>query len=554
MFRRHLTLAEKGLLLLAIPFIYQVLLLTVLLRQQNVTREARSWAEHSKDVLYQIEFVELQLISMQNDLRGYIISGNTSFRDASSVDEQKLNQAVLELKELVVDNPSQLARWNTMRQAIARRLEWNHHKRDLIESGRRDEAVQMVSTEGQQLVNAVLDEAQALRLEEETLEHQRSLALARSLRLQNLGFAAGLMLSVILALVTGLVFARSITRRLRDLAENVARFGRGEALLPTGPGTDELASLDRAFHTMAADLAVAHQKEREAALQLERRNEELSRANHDLRQKNQENEMFVYSVSHDLRSPLVNLLGFSKELNLSRTDLGAILQRPMADAERQRAQQLLDRDMAESIRFIQTAVTRLSAIIDSLLRLSRAGRVEYRPQVVELQPVIQRIVEAMRATITEKGAEVTIRPLPSIWGDSTAIDQIFANLVGNAVNYLDPQRPGKIEIGFREEPHPAAEGFQVIYVRDNGLGIAEDYLPKVFAIFQRLHAAYAPGEGIGLALVRRMVERHGGRIWVESQPGVGSTFFVALPERPDSPLVIAPKKESPRITVASDPK
>jgi signal transduction histidine kinase len=128
-----------------------------------------------------------------------------------------------------------------------------------------------------------------------------------------------------------------------------------------------------------------------------------------------------------------------------------------------------------------------------------------------------------------------VQDLPPCWGDPTAVEQIFANLIGNAVNYLNPQRPGKIEISsIAEEP-----GLRTYYVRDNGLGIPADHLPKVFVAFQRLHPNIAEGEGIGLALVRRIVERHGGRIWVESTVGEGSTFFVALPTQPPNGATLA---------------
>ena len=154
--------------------------------------------------------------------------------------------------------------------------------------------------------------------------------------------------------------------------------------------------------------------------------------------------------------------------------------------------------------------------------------------------------EAMRGSITSRGAQVAVRELPSVWADPTAIEQIFANLIGNAVNYLDPQRPGEIEVGMVAREDEGVEHPLTFYVKDNGLGIAEAYLPKVFAIFQRLHGAVAPGEGVGLALVRRMVERHGGKVWVESTEGAGSTFFLSLPaSRAFSPLAgIAPRKET----------
>ncbi len=130
-----------------------------------------------------------------------------------------------------------------------------------------------------------------------------------------------------------------------------------------------------------------------------------------------------------------------------------------------------------------------------------------------------------------------IGDLPPAWGDPTAIEQMFANLLGNALNYLDPARPGVVEVGSVSSAAErgavnVTEDRHTYYVKDNGLGISPEHLSKVFLAFQRLHPSAAAGEGIGLPLVRRMVERHGGRIWVESVVGQGSTFFLSLPAHP----------------------
>lgn len=255
---------------------------------------------------------------------------------------------------------------------------------------------------------------------------------------------------------------------------------------------------------------------------------ELAEANEDLRQKNQENEMFVYSVSHDLRSPLVNLQGFSKELSMVAADLQELIADPSVPAEvSERAKALLSGDLRESIRFIQTAVLRLSGIIDALLSLSRVGRVEYHFQQVDMHAMVNRILESMQATLVDKGVEVQVQSLSPCQGDTTAVEQLFANLIGNAVKYLDPQRPGRIEVGEIEK-----KGHQrTYYVKDNGLGIAQAYHEKVFETFKRFHPQAAPGDGMGLAIVRRIVERHGGEIGLESKEGRGSTFFVTLSDR-----------------------
>jgi len=258
---------------------------------------------------------------------------------------------------------------------------------------------------------------------------------------------------------------------------------------------------------------------------------ELATANRELTKTNEENEAFVFSVSHDLRSPLVNLEGFSAELALSAKELREVVEDEVVPAPtRSRATRLLDVDMRESIQFIQTAVGRLSGHIDALLRLSRAGRVEYRSERVELERMVLRIVESMHGTIVMRGARIDVAALPPAFGDATALEQVFANLIGNALNYLDEARPLVIRIGSRASSDDAA--FRTYFVEDNGLGIPAGLQRKAFQAFQRLHPNRAKGEGLGLAIVRRVVERHGGSTWLESTEGQGSCFHVKLPVVP----------------------
>ena len=167
-----------------------------------------------------------------------------------------------------------------------------------------------------------------------------------------------------------------------------------------------------------------------------------------LREREQENEMFIYSVSHDLRSPMVNLQGFSEELSLSCQDLRAALEG--AEAAAGPARRVLEKDIPDSVHFIKTAVSRLSAIIDALLRLSRVGRVEYRIQPVDVETAVRRVVESLAGAVKGRKAEVVVGAMPPALGDPTAVEQIFANLIGNAVAYLDPTRPGRVEVGALE--------------------------------------------------------------------------------------------------------
>lgn len=257
------------------------------------------------------------------------------------------------------------------------------------------------------------------------------------------------------------------------------------------------------------------------------RTAELLESTRQLQRKNEENETFVYSVSHDLRSPLVNLEGFSQELRAVAGELRRLLAaNDVPSSIREEAQRLIDHDMGESLSYIEAAVARLGRIIDALLRLSRAGRVEYHPQWVDTNQLVRRIIDSLHSSITSKKASVAIAGvLPPAWGDSVALEQVFGNLIANAIKYLDPNRPGRIQVACE----PGDDGQHVFRVRDNGLGIPPGYLPQLFQAFRRLHPEVAGGEGMGLAIVRRVVQRHGGRIWVESQPGQGTTFFVTFP-------------------------
>jgi PAS domain S-box-containing protein len=277
--------------------------------------------------------------------------------------------------------------------------------------------------------------------------------------------------------------------------------------------------------------AKIHQLNEHLEERVRTRTAELAEANRDLAHKNDENEMFVYSVSHDLRSPLVNLQGFSKELDKDRNALASLLtNESVPDTVREASLSLLNGKMVKSIGFIQTAVLRLSGIIDALLRLSRIGRVEYRREYVDLRRIVDQVVGSLHGTITERGATVRIGTLPPAWGDRSAIEQVFANLVGNALTYLHADRPGEIEIGCLPADSPGVlHGFRTYFVKDNGLGIPSAHCQKIFQVFQRAHPGIGTGEGIGLAIVFRVVERHHGRVWVESEAGQGSTFFVTLP-------------------------
>ena len=262
------------------------------------------------------------------------------------------------------------------------------------------------------------------------------------------------------------------------------------------------------------------------------RTRELADANRRLAEQHQENEMYVFGASHDLRTPLVTLTGFSMELAQICGELRSIFEgSDLPGAIKERGLTLVGVEVAEHVRVIQSAVKRLSDIIDAMLRVSRVGRVEYRRQDVDVQGVVQRVIDSLCVVVTERAAQISILDLPPAQGDETAIEQVFANLIGNALIYLDPTRPGMIEVGCHtgHTRDGIESACHIYYVRDNGRGIPKEYQCQLFQAFKRLQPDAAPGEGIGLTIVRRIVERHDGKVWVESASGIGSTFFIALP-------------------------
>jgi signal transduction histidine kinase len=260
----------------------------------------------------------------------------------------------------------------------------------------------------------------------------------------------------------------------------------------------------------------------------QRRAEEgLRRAAEKLSQSNEEVRQFAYIVSHDLRSPLVNFRGFSTELRYSFAELDELVQEvveTLTESQRDTAGRLLRRDIPDALGFIDTAVARMDHLVSSLLRLSRVGHHELVPETVDLGGLVSGILAAMAAQIEEHGVDVTVHPLPVVTVDRAFLEQIMANILGNAVMYRDPSRPGRVEVSGR-----LAGSELLVKVSDNGRGIAEDDRDKVFAPFRRAGTPDVPGEGMGMAYVQAMVRRQGGRIWFDSEAGVGTTFSFSLP-------------------------
>jgi signal transduction histidine kinase len=271
-------------------------------------------------------------------------------------------------------------------------------------------------------------------------------------------------------------------------------------------------------HILNITRDITSRKQAEEALQ--RTAEALSQSNEEVRQ-------FAYVVSHDLRAPLVNFRGYASELRRSLADLDRFMQpaiKQLTDDERAGADRILRQDIPEALGFIDSSVIRMDNLINALLRLSRLGRHEAILERVDLGSLVSEVLASLGRQVEASGAMVTILPLPEVIADRTSLEQILSNILTNAVLYLDPARPGRIEVSGELT---GTELF--VKVRDNGRGIAPGEREKVFAPFRRIGAPEVPGEGMGLAYVQALVRRQGGRIWFDSEPGVGTTFSFALP-------------------------
>ena len=258
-------------------------------------------------------------------------------------------------------------------------------------------------------------------------------------------------------------------------------------------------TLTYSFLSTMSELNASREKQQQLLDEIQVKNRELERQNAEL-------ERFTYSVSHDLKAPLVTIKGFI-----------GLLQR---DIENNRSEAV-----ASDIRQISDATDSLAKQLDELLELSRVGRLVNPPVELNLSEMVTSVVAMYAETIAEQGIEVKIDDaMPIAYGDAGRIYEVFQNLIGNAIKFVDSRQTPRIEVGARKSDNQV-----ICHVRDNGIGIESEYLERVFNLFERLDTQ-VEGTGIGLALARRIIEFHDGKIWAESAgSGQGCTFWFSLP-------------------------
>ena len=247
-----------------------------------------------------------------------------------------------------------------------------------------------------------------------------------------------------------------------------------------------------------------------------------------LTRANEEVQRFAYIVSHDLRSPLVNVMGYTAELDQA----GKTLEGALSSAEAERTVDpavvtAIREDIPEAIGFIRASTEKMDRLINAILKLSREGRRNLVPEMLDITQMVRRIADSVAHQLDEAEAELIVANLPEMENDRLSIEQILGNLIDNAVKYLDPKRPGRIEVRGRDVPG----GWVEYEIADNGRGISDKDHERIFELFRRSGRQDRPGEGLGLAFVRNSVRRLGGEITVESTLGEGSTFRLKFPKR-----------------------
>ncbi|MGC2085958.1 MAG: CHASE3 domain-containing protein [Bradyrhizobium sp.] len=489
--RRRRALGQ--ILLLSAGFLVLVVISAASVLLVNKAREDSGWVVHTLEVGNQVSTLLLEVRRAESSARGYLLTGGQEFLAAHEAAATAIPALVDRLAALTPDNSAQVASVAKLRAAIDVRMGQFKQEKALFAQGKTTEAAALVRNAYAGNINSVIrDTAEAMRQEEDRLFALRTANADRSQRMATLVTIAGSALVLLLAAISIMLVRASA--RARDVAEA---------------------------------------KLRENNLNLESTVDERTA---DLREANDEIQRFAYIVSHDLRSPLVNIMGFTSELEELRNDIfrriatlarSATASPPPAegtDPALEGPDKQLSDDFSEALGFIKSSIAKMDRLISAILNLTREGRREFVPVRIDTRELLETIVQTVAHQAAEANASIHIEPLPTIVSDRLAIEQIFSNLIDNAVKYLKPGVAGEISIRGRTRL-----GFAIFEIRDNGRGIDPRDHQRIFDLFRRAGTQDRPGQGIGLAHVRALVRRLGGTMSVASELDHGSTFTITLP-------------------------
>ncbi|WP_380783359.1 ATP-binding protein [Sphingomonas sp. R86520] len=440
---------------------------------------------HTQDVRQAIATLQIEMEQSETARRGYVLTGQPLFAAAYARTAGKLVPAIQDLRHLTRDNRHQIDRLDLIEPRVADLRALRTQSMTLVAAGRMAEAQRRFTVDASvPLMRGIRYRLQAMAAEEVRLLAIRSgrQQWTSALFLSVAGTAAVLL--AIVAILAILVIRRYTT----DLAAS----------------RDSLRNLNETLEEQVVE-----------------RTADLSRANEEI-------QRFAYIVSHDLRSPLVNVMGFTAELASAATPLAELVDRAEAEAPHiltEDARLAAREDLPEAIGFIRTSTQKMDRLINAILKLAREGRRTIAPEHIDPAQLVDTIIGSIQHIIDDRGAEVRVeRPMPSIVTDRLALEQILSNLIENATKYLKPGRPGEIVVRGRTERNRV-----ILSVVDNGRGIDPRDHQRVFDLFRRSGAQDQPGEGIGLAHVRALAYRLGGTIDVQSTLGDGATFRLNLP-------------------------
>ncbi len=443
------------------------------------------WVTHTYEVEGAIaDFLVLDE-RVETARRGYLLSHDESFSSAVDRTAAQVDGAIETIRKLTADAPEQQANVARLRTLVASQRQAITVSMAFARGGHNDSS-DFYHDSGVEATRAIRALTTAMTQGEEQKLAQRT--AAQQATVDQLTVIAAIAAGLLLFLAVGSTWV--ILRYTRQLSASQKELA------------DLNAGLEEQVATRTADL--------------QRANEEIQR--------------FAYIVSHDLRSPLVNVMGFTAELEASAKPLGQLLERAETEAPgivTEDMRTAIRTDLPESIGFIRTSTQKMDRLINAILQLSRQGRRVLTPEPLNMGKVLRGVADNLAHRSTELGASIEVAPdLPNVVSDRLALEQIFSNLVENALKYLKPGRAGQIEV------RGAQRGARVIYeVADNGRGIDPKDHDRIFDLFRRAGAQDQPGEGIGLAHVRALAHRLGGTVTCESALDRGATFRVSLPVR-----------------------